>query len=81
LTAAGNRLEYRRATHPDALRARKGAGKEAKLSYCDNVPMEKRNGLVADVETLQADGKGDSGRGITDGSLDSGRRSGDSRRR
>jgi len=44
-------------TDPDALLARKGAGKEAKLSYCGNVLMENRNGLVADVETMQADGK------------------------
>lgn len=44
-------------TDPDALLARKGAGKEAKLSYCGNVLMENRNGLVADVEMLQADGK------------------------
>lgn len=44
-------------TDPGALLARKGAGKEAKLSYCGNVLMENRNGLVADVETLQADGK------------------------
>jgi transposase len=44
-------------TDPDALLARKGAGKEAKLSYCGNVLMENRNGLVADVGTLQADGK------------------------
>ena len=36
--------------------ARKGGGKEAKLSYCGNVLMENRNGLVADVETMQADG-------------------------
>jgi transposase len=44
-------------TDPDALLARKGAGKEAKLSYCGNVLMENRNGLIADIETLQADGK------------------------
>ena len=44
-------------TDPEALLARKGAGKEAKLSYCGNVLMENRNGLVADVETMQADGK------------------------
>lgn len=43
-------------TDPEALLARKGAGKEAKLSYCGNVLMENRNGLVADVETMQADG-------------------------
>jgi transposase len=43
-------------TDSEALLARKGAGKEAKLSYCGNVLMENRNGLVADVETMQADG-------------------------
>jgi transposase len=43
-------------TDPEALLARKGAGKEAKLSYCGNVLMENRNGLVTDVETMQADG-------------------------
>jgi transposase len=43
-------------TDPEALMARKGGGKEAKLSYCGNVLMENRNGLVADVETMQADG-------------------------
>ena len=43
-------------TDPEALLARKGGGKEAKLSYCGNVLMENRNGLVADVETMQADG-------------------------
>ncbi len=43
-------------TDPEALLARKGAGKEAKLSYCGNVLMENRNGLVADMETMQANG-------------------------
>jgi transposase len=43
-------------TDPEALLARKGAGKEAKLSYSGNVLMENRSGLVADVEVLQADG-------------------------
>jgi transposase len=43
-------------TDPDALLARKGAGKEAKLSYTGNVLMENRHGLIADVETMQADG-------------------------
>ena len=36
--------------------ARKGAGKEAKLSYSGHVLMENRNGLMADVEVLQATG-------------------------
>jgi transposase len=43
-------------TDPDALLARKGGGKEAKLSYTGNVLMDNRNGLVADVETMQSDG-------------------------
>jgi transposase len=43
-------------TDADALLARKGSGKEAKLSYSGHVLMENRNGLVADVEVLQAHG-------------------------
>jgi transposase len=43
-------------TDEDALLARKGAGKEAKLSYSGSVLMENRNGLMADVETLPATG-------------------------
>lgn len=43
-------------TDADALLARKGAGKEAKLSFSGHVLMENRNGLVADVETLPATG-------------------------
>ena len=36
--------------------ARKGSGKEAKLSYSGHVLIENRNGLVADVKVLQAHG-------------------------
>lgn len=43
-------------TDPEAMLARKGAGKEAKLSYSGHVLMENRNGLVADVEVLPANG-------------------------
>jgi transposase len=43
-------------TDADAMLARKGSGKEAKLSYSGHVLMENRNGLVADVELLQANG-------------------------
>jgi transposase len=43
-------------TDPDAMLARKGAGKEAKLSYSGHVLMENRNGLVTDVEVLPATG-------------------------
>ena len=35
-------------TDPDALLARKGNGKEAKLSYNGNLLMENRNGLIVD---------------------------------
>jgi hypothetical protein len=43
-------------TDPDALLARKGSGKEAKLSYNSNVLTEYRNGLIINTETLQANG-------------------------
>ena len=43
-------------TDPDAVLARKGSGKEAKLSYNGNVLMENRNGLVADVQVLPVTG-------------------------
>lgn len=43
-------------TDPDALLARKGSGKEAKMSYSGHVLMENRNGMVVDVEVLQANG-------------------------
>jgi len=43
-------------TDADAKLARKGAGKEAKLSYSGHVLMENRNGLVANVELLAATG-------------------------
>ena len=46
-------------TDEDAMLARKGAGKEAKLSYSGHVLMENRNGLVAEVEVLQANGTAD----------------------
>ena len=43
-------------TDPDALLARKGKGKEAKLSYSGNLLVENRNGLIVDAEVLQANG-------------------------
>ena len=43
-------------TDPDALLARKGNGKEAKLSYNGNLLTENRNGLVVNAELLQANG-------------------------
>lgn len=47
---------HKSTTDPDAMLAKKGAGKEAKLSYSGHVLMENRNGLVAEVEVLQANG-------------------------
>lgn len=41
---------------PDALLARKGNGKEAKLSYNGNLLTENRNGLILHTELLQAKG-------------------------
>lgn len=44
------------ATDPDARLARKGNGKEAKLSYTGNLLTENRNGLIVNTEVLQATG-------------------------
>ena len=44
-------------TDPDAKLARKGPGKEAKLSYCGNLLMENRNGLIVNAELLEANGR------------------------
>jgi transposase len=43
-------------TDPDAMLARKGNGKEAKLSYNANLLTENRNGLVVNTEVFQANG-------------------------
>jgi transposase len=43
-------------TDRDARLARKGNGKEAKLSYCGNLAIENRNGLIVDTELFQANG-------------------------
>jgi transposase len=43
-------------TDADALLARKGSGKEAKLSYNGNLLTENRHGLIVDTEVLQANG-------------------------
>jgi transposase len=44
-------------TDPHALLARKGQGKEAKLSYNGNLLVENRNGLIVNAELLQANGR------------------------
>ena len=43
-------------TDPEARLARKGAGKEAKLSYCGNLLVENRNGLIVDSRVWEATG-------------------------
>lgn len=44
-------------TDPEALLARRGKGKEAKLSFAYHVVMENRNGLIDDLELTQATGR------------------------
>src|ERR1044071_1771655 len=43
-------------TDPDAQLARKGYGKEARLSYNGNLLTENRNGLIVNTEVFQANG-------------------------
>lgn len=43
-------------TDPDAMLARKGNGKESKLSFNANLLTENRNGLVVNAEVFQANG-------------------------
>jgi transposase len=43
-------------TDPEAKLARKGAGKEAKLSYSGNLLVENRNGLIVDAMAWEANG-------------------------
>ena len=43
-------------TDPDALLARKGSGKEAKLSYSGNLLTENRDGLIVGIDVFQANG-------------------------
>jgi transposase len=43
-------------TDPDAKLARKGRGKEAKLSYNGNLMVENRNGLIVNTEMFEANG-------------------------
>ena len=43
-------------TDPEAKLARKGKGKEAKLSYNGNLLVENRNGLIVNTEVFEANG-------------------------
>lgn len=44
-------------TDPEARLARKGNGRETKLSYAGHVLMENRHGLIVDIILTQADGR------------------------
>jgi transposase len=44
-------------TDTDAKLARKGPGKEAKLSYSGNLQVENRSGLIVNAEVLEANGR------------------------
>jgi transposase len=44
-------------TDPEARMARKGDGKEAKLSYSGNLLVENRNGLIVDAVAWEANGR------------------------
>lgn len=44
-------------TDGDAKLARKGPGKEAKLSYSGNLQVENRHGLIVNAELLEANGR------------------------
>jgi len=54
--ARGNKT-HASTTDPDARLARKGKGKEAKLSYSAHALMENRNGLLVDFRVDTADGR------------------------
>jgi len=47
---------HRSKTDPEAMLAKKGKGKEAKLCFMGHVLMENRNGLVVDVAMTRATG-------------------------
>jgi transposase len=44
-------------TDPDAKLARKGPGKEARLSYSGNLQVENRHGIIVNAEVLEANGR------------------------
>jgi transposase len=49
-------LTHASKTDPDAKMARKGKGKEAKLSYNGNLLVENRNGLIVNTQVFEANG-------------------------
>ena len=51
-------------TDPESRLARKGAGKEAKLSYQGNVVIENRNGLIVETELTICEGNAETNAGL-----------------
>ena len=68
-------------TDPDAKMARKGKGKEAKLSYNGNLLVENRNGLIVNTQVFEANGTAERDAAPGDARTDSGYEAGDSGRR
>jgi transposase len=50
-------LTHQSSTDPEALLAKKGPGKEAKLCYSANALMENRNAILIDFQVEPADGR------------------------
>jgi len=51
-------------TDPDALLARKGDGKEAKLCYAGHIMTENKHGLIVDTEMTRATGTAETDAGL-----------------
>jgi hypothetical protein len=68
-------------TDPDAKMARKGKGKEAKLSYNGNLLVENCNGLVVNTEMFEANGTAECDAALVEAGTDSGNEAGDRGRR
>jgi hypothetical protein len=55
----GSNQTHESMTDPDAKMARKGKGKEAKLSYNRNLLVENRHGLIVNTQVFEANGTAD----------------------
>lgn len=51
-------------TDPDSRLAKKGPGKEAKLSYQGNILIENRNGLIVETELVTCSGRAETEAGL-----------------
>jgi hypothetical protein len=68
-------------TDPDAKMARKGKGKEAKLSYNGNLLVENRHGMIVNSEVFEANGTAEPRCRAGDAGTDSGPETGNGGRR